>query len=109
MTPRRLPFNNGSLEKNSGCYYENAVPINDDAVLVDLVFPGGITVNTACVNGPSHRDDETFWDLVKNNLDLRNSKGGKMILGDYNVSLNFSRDTNNYLTDPHKKSQNKNK
>jgi len=25
-----------------------------------------------------------------------------MILGDYNVSLNFTRDTNNYLTDPHK-------
>ena len=28
-----------------------------------------------------------------------------MILGDYNVSLNFSRDTNNYLTDPHKKAR----
>ena len=24
-----------------------------------------------------------------------------MILGDYNVSLNFARDTYNYLTDPH--------
>ena len=81
------------------------VPINDDTVLLDLVFPGGITVNTACVYGPSHKDDETFWDLVKSNLDLRNSKGGKMILGDYNVSLNFSRDTNNYLTDPHKKAR----
>ena len=28
-----------------------------------------------------------------------------MILGDYNVSLNFSRDTSNYLTDPHKHSR----
>ena len=28
-----------------------------------------------------------------------------MILGDYNVSLNFSRDTCNYLTDPHKNSR----
>ena len=25
-----------------------------------------------------------------------------MLLGDYNVSLNFARDTLNYLTDPHK-------
>jgi len=25
-----------------------------------------------------------------------------MILGDYNVSLNFARDTSNYLSDPHK-------
>ena len=93
------------IKNNSGCYYENVVSINDDAVLVDLVFPGGITVNAACVYGPSHKDVETFWDLVKNNLDTRNSIGGKMILGDYNVSLNFSRDTNNYLTDPHKKAR----
>ena len=84
------------------------VPINEDAVLLDIVFPGGITVNTACVYGPSHKDDEAFWDLVKRNLDLRNSNGGKMILGDYNVTLNFARDTNNYLTDPHKKKQNTN-
>ena len=28
-----------------------------------------------------------------------------MILGDYNVSLNFARDTSNYLTDPHKQSR----
>ena len=81
------------------------MPINEDAVLLDIVFPGGITVNTACVYGPSHKDDETFWDLVKSNLDLRNSNGGKMILGDYNVTLNFSRDTCNYLTEPHKKAR----
>ena len=86
--------------KNSGCYFENAVPINND-----FVFPGGITVNSACFYGPSHKDDETFWELVKSRLDSRNSTGGKMILGDYNVSLNFSRDTNNYLTDPHKKAR----
>ena len=65
------------LKKNSGCYFENAVPVNNDAVLVDFVFPGGITVNSACVYGPSHRDDETFWELVKSRLDLRNSPGGK--------------------------------
>ena len=39
------------IKKNSGCYYENLVPINDDAILLDNVFPGGITVNTACVYG----------------------------------------------------------
>merc|ERR1712055_1001773 len=71
-------------------------------LIMMFVFPGGITVNTACVYGPSHKDDEDFWDLVKSNLDLRNSNGGKMILGDYNVTLNFSRDTYNYLTNPHK-------
>ena len=92
-------YHDSNFKKNSGCYYENLAPIHDDAVLLDLVFPGGIPVNTACVYG--HKDDETFWDLVKSNLDLRNSEGGKMILGDFNVSLNFTKDTYNYLTDPH--------
>ena len=73
----------------------------EDVVLIDIVFPGGITVNTAAVYGPSHTDDLSFWDLVKGNLDLRTSNGGKMILGYYNVSLNYARDTYNYLTDPH--------
>ena len=63
--------------KNSACYFENADPINEDAVLIDFVFPGGITVNSTCIYGPSHKDDETFWDLVKSRLDLRNSPGGK--------------------------------
>ena len=93
------------IKKNSGCYFENELQINNDAVLVDFVFPGGITVNSACVYGPSHKDDKAFWDLVKSQLDLRNSIGGKMILGDYNVSINFATDTNNYLTDPHKQAR----
>ena len=63
------------IKKNSGCYFENADHINEDAVLIDFVFPGGITVNSACVYGP--KDDVTFWDLVKSRLDLRNSPGGK--------------------------------
>ena len=70
-----------------------------------LLSTGGKIVNAACVYDPSHKDDKDFWDLVKRNLDLRKSNGPKMILGDYNVTLNFSRDTNNYLTDPHKKAR----
>merc|ERR1712055_868301 len=92
------------IKKSSGCYFKNEHRINDDAVLVDFAFPGGKIVNAACVYGPSHKDDKDFWELVKCQLDLRNSPGGKMILGDYNVSLNFSKDTCNYLTDPHKNS-----
>ena len=73
------------VRKNSGCYREN------------LVY--------AAVYGPSHTDDLNFWDNVKSNLDLRSSNGGKIILGDYNVTLNFARDTCNYLTDPHHQSR----
>ena len=93
------------VKKNSGCYFQNEHRINDDAVLVDFAFPGGKIVNAACVYGPSHKDDKDFWKLVKSQLDLRNSPDGKMFLGDFNVSLNFARDTLNYLTDPHKKSR----
>merc|ERR1712030_275109 len=81
------------IKKNSGCTFSNEVLIHDDALLVDFSFPGGKTVNAACVYGPSHKDDEDFWKLVKYHLDLRNSLDGKMILGDFNVTLNFARDT----------------
>ena len=60
------------VKKNSGCFFENEYRINNDAVLVDFAFPGGTIVNTACVYGPSHRDDKDFWELVKSQLDLRN-------------------------------------
>jgi len=93
------------VKKNSGCYFENEHRINDDTVLVDFAFPGGKIVNVACVYGPSHKDDKDFWELVKSQLDLRNSPDGKMFLGDFNVSLNFARDTLNYLTEPHKKAR----
>ena len=78
------------VRKSSGCYWENLVKLNDDAVLLDFVMPDGIQINTAAVYGPSHTDD---WDNVNTNLDLGSSNGGKMILGDYNVTLNFARDT----------------
>ena len=42
------------------------------------------------------------WKDVKSVLDTRTGNG-KMILGDFNVTLDFARDTSNYLTDPHKK------
>ena len=61
------------VKKNSGCYFENECRINNDAVLVDFVFPSGTIVNTACVYGPNHKDDKAFWELVKSQLDLRNS------------------------------------
>ena len=63
------------VKKNSGCYFQNEFRINDDAVLVDLAFPGGKIVNAACVYGPSHKDDKDFLDLFKRNLDLRNNNG----------------------------------
>ena len=93
------------VKKNSGCAFQNDFSINEDALLVDFTFPGGKIVNAACVYGPSHKDDEDFWKLVKYHLDLRNSPEGRMILGDFNVTLNFARDTLNYLTDPHKKAR----
>ena len=48
------------VRKNSGCYWENLVKLNDDAVLLDIVFPDGITVNTAAVYGPSNPYDSIF-------------------------------------------------
>ena len=58
-------------------------------------------INTAAVYGPNG-DIEQYWKDVKSVFDTRTGNG-KMILGDFNVTLDFARDTSNYLIDPHKK------
>ena len=70
------------IKKSCGCSWINLVKLNDDAVLVDFIMPGGIIINTAAVYGQSHKDDKDFWNNVKYNLDLRTNGDGRLILGD---------------------------
>ena len=74
---------------------------DSDTIIFELSLPGGIPINTAAVYGPNG-DIDQYWKDVKSVLDTRTGDG-KMILGDFNVTLDFARDTSNYLTDPHKK------
>ena len=70
-------------------------------MIFDLALPGGILINTSALYGPNG-DGDQYWKDVKTILDTRTGDG-KMILGDFNVTLDFARDTSNYLTDPTKK------
>merc|ERR1712215_121105 len=74
---------------------------DSDTIIFDLSLPGGIIINTAAVYGPNG-DDDQYWKNGKTILDTRTGNG-KIILGDFNVTLDFARDTSNYLNDPHQK------
>ena len=89
------------IKKASGATASNILCHDSDTMIFDLALPGGILINTAALYGPNG-DDDQYWKDVKSILDTRTGDG-KMILGDFNVTLNFARDTSNYLTDPHKK------
>ena len=89
------------IKKASGASASNIFCHDSDTIIFDLSLPGGILINTAAVYGPNG-DDDQYWINVKTILDTRTGNG-KMILGDFNVTLDFARDTSNYLTDPHKK------
>ena len=89
------------IKKASGATASNILCHDSDTMIFDLALPGGILINTAALYGPNG-DDDQYWSTVKSILDTRTGDG-KMILGDFNVTLNFARDTFNYLTDPHKK------
>ena len=87
-------------KKSSGCTIENAELVDKDStVIFDLKPPDGDPINCAAVYGPS-KDDPSYWEMVDKELSKRHSKY-KFIAGDFNTTLNFSRDTTGYLTDPH--------
>ena len=66
---------------------------------MDLIMPDGIIINTLAVYGPSHEDDSKYWVKVCKSLE----GDARLILGDFNSTLDLDRDTMNYVTDPHSK------
>ena len=87
-------------KKLSGCTIENAELVETDStVIFDLKPPDGGPINCAAVYSLS-KDDPQYWEMVDRELGKRDSQY-KCIAGDFNTTLNFSRDTTGYLTDPH--------
>ena len=87
-------------KKSSGCTIENAELVDkDSSVIFDLKPPDDDSINSAAVYGPS-KDEPSYWEMVDKELSKRISKY-KFIPDDFNTTLNFSRNTTVYLTDPH--------
>ena len=76
------------IRKASGASVSDIHCQYSDTIIFDLSLPGGILINTAAVYGPNG-DIDQYWKDVKSVLDTRTGNG-KMILGDFNVTLDFA-------------------
>ena len=70
--------------------------MDPSTAVFDIIMPDGLVINTAAVYGPSDSDDPKYWVRVWSLLDERNDDA-RLILGDFNSTLDFARDTANYL------------
>ena len=65
-------------------------------------MPDGLIINTLAVYDLSHEDDMKYWVKVRKSLDEREGDA-RLILGDFNSTLDLDRDSMNYVGDPHSK------
>lgn len=76
----------------------------DSTVISYLKEPNGDCINCETIYSPS-QDKPEYWRIVDRKLSERQSDY-KIIMADFNTSLNFTRETARYLTDPHQTSRN---
>ena len=74
--------------------------LDNSTAIMDLIMPDGLIINTLAVYYPSHEDDSKYWVKVRKALDER-EWDARLILGDFNSTLDLDRDTMNYVSDPH--------
>ena len=76
----------------------------NDVMAFDIILPDMSVISTLAVYAPSHKDTPSYWEHIYNELSKTNNEY-KLILGDYNCTLDHTLDTHGYKTDPHKKSR----
>ena len=92
------------LKKNNGCKITN---INShgciNTLFFTITFPDQSTLDTLAVYAPS-KDTPEFWEKAHTIINTGNSTH-KLIIRDFNCTLNHSIDQQGYKTDPHPKSR----
>ena len=92
------------LKKNNGCKITN---INNhgsnDTLFFTITLPDQTTLDIVAVYAPS-KDNPDFWEKVHNTANSGTSSH-KLIIGDFNCTLNHNIDQQGYKTDPHPKSR----
>ena len=92
------------LKRNNGCSISEVTTNNNqDTLLFKLTLPDTSTVDIMAVYAPS-KDRPEFWENTQTLLNNAPSTH-KILIGDFNVTLNHSTDSTGYDTDPHKKSR----
>ena len=70
----------------------------------DITFPDMSVISALAVYAPSHKDMPSFWEHAYNEIS-QNNNDHRLILGDFNCTLNHTLDSSGYKTDPHSKSR----
>ena len=92
------------LRKNSGCKITNSDNHgNNDTLFFTIILPDMSTIDTLAVYAPS-KDNPEFWEKAHTIIETGKSTH-RIILGDFNCTLNHTMDQKGYRTDPHPKSR----
>ena len=92
------------VKKSSGCTLTNVQSHhNNDILSFNIVLPDLTVINVTAVYAPTD-DLPGFWDKVQE-ISNTGNHDHKLIVGDYNVTLDHEMDSYGYKTDPHPKSR----
>ena len=84
---------------------DNILILSDDNIFIlSILTASNETIDIAVIYGPSDKDDPAFFEKVSDCLTNR-GYNHRIIIGDWNHTLNASNDQINYVTDPHPKSR----
>ena len=75
---------------------------NKDILIFSIMTSSNETIDIAAIYGPSHEDDPAFFQEVHDTLERRGNKN-RIIIGDWNATLNRATDERGYKTNCHKK------
>ena len=93
------------VKKSCGCKVSNIHNSwENDALAFDIILPDTSVISTLAVYAPSHKDTPSYWEHAYNEI-TRTMNEHKLILGDFNCTIDHTTDSYGYKTDPHPKSR----
>ena len=93
------------VKRRSGCTLSNIERLaNNDILAFNIILPDMSVIQTAAIYAPT-ADLSTYWDTVHETIN-KGDNPNKLIMGDFNVTLDHNLDAYGYKTDPHPKSRN---
>ena len=91
-------------KKNCGCKIRHVKnEWNNDMSLFEITLPDTTIISTLVIYAPS-KDTPTFWEQAYQEIN-NTTHEHKLIIGDFNCTLDPENDTLGYKTDPHPKSR----
>ena len=91
------------IKRSGGCSVENYTELDStDTLAFNLVCPDNTVIHVIACYASSDKDNPVYWNAVYDYY-MNCVSEYKMILGDYNVTLNHRLDSRGYESDPHRK------